>query len=88
MAMGAWAISGTLWVFAGFIGGAAHFALLRRNAMLYVTGGGLQVAIGLQILRLASIGLLLGCAAWHGTLSLLLAAFGAILARALVLWAT
>ena len=85
--MGEWAMSETLWLSAGFIGGSAHFALLRRIAMLYVSGGGLRRAIGLQIARLAAIGLLLGCAASHGTLPLLLAALGAIVARPLVLQA-
>ena len=79
-------MSEMLWLSAGFVGGAAHFALLRGNAMLYVTGDRLQRAIGLQMLRLATIGLLLGLAAWHGTLPLLLAALGALFARPLVVW--
>ena len=42
-------------------------------------------AIALQVLRLAAVAALLGFAAWHGALPLLLAALGIMLARHLVL---
>ena len=74
-----------IWLLAGFVGGVAHFVLLHRNTLLYVSNGDLLTAIGLQALRLAAIGLLLGFAAWHGALPLLLAALGVILARPVVL---
>lgn len=74
-----------LWLLAGFVGGVSHFVLLHRNTLLYVNGGALLTALGLQALRLAAIGLLLGFAAWHGVLPLLLAALGVMLARPVVL---
>ena len=62
-----------------------HFALLRRNASLYVQSGVLLQAIGLQVLRLAMIASLLGLVAWQGALPLLLVALGIVLVRPLVL---
>jgi hypothetical protein len=62
-----------------------HFALLRWNTQLYLGGGAVPGAVGVQIVRLTSIALLLGFAAWHGALPLLLTASGVTLARPLVL---
>jgi hypothetical protein len=73
------------WLLAGFVGGVAHFVLLHRNTLLYVSSGAVLTAIGLQVLRLAAIGFLLGFAAWHGAHPLLLAALGVMLARPLLL---
>jgi F1F0 ATPase subunit 2 len=73
-----------LWSLAGLATGATHFALLRWNTRLYLTGGLMQ-AVGAQLLRLASIALPLCMAAWNGALPLLLAASGVMVARFLVL---
>jgi N-ATPase, AtpR subunit len=77
-----------LWPLAGFAAGAAHFALLRWNTRLYLTGGGFLRAAGAQLLRLAGMACLLGFAVWNGALPLLLAATGLMLARLLVLRTT
>jgi hypothetical protein len=77
-----------LWLLAGLAGGAAHFALLRQNMRLYLAGGNLAHALILQALRFAVTAALLGFAALHGAMSLLLAALGVALARLLVLHAT
>jgi hypothetical protein len=74
-----------VWLLAGLTGGIAHFALLRWNTRLYLGGGSVARALGAQALRLAGTTLLLGFAAWHGALPLLLATVGVMLARLLVL---
>jgi hypothetical protein len=74
-----------LWLLLGLVGGATYFALLRRNASLYLRSGVLLQAIGLQVLRLAMIASLLGLVAWQGALPLLLVALGIVLVRPLVL---
>ena len=73
-----------LWLFAGLAAGSAHFVLLHWNTRLYVSGG-LAEAIGVQVLRLAAIAILLGFAALHGALPLLLAALGVFIARSVML---
>jgi hypothetical protein len=73
------------WLLAGVAGGTAHFALLRWNTRLYLTGGSMARALGAQVLRLVATALLLAFAAWHGALPLLLAAIGVVVARLLVL---
>lgn len=65
----------------GFAGGLAHFALLARNAALYLRPRGLWPAIGLQLARLALTGALLVGAARFGAMPLLAAALGLFLAR-------
>ena len=75
----------TLWLLAGLAAGTVHFSLLRWNTLLYLTSGVIMSAVGTQLLRLASIVLLLGLAAWHSAIALLLAATGVMLARLLVL---
>ena len=74
-----------LWLLLGLAGGATYFALLRRNASLYLQSSVLLQAIGLQVLRLAMIASLLGLVAWQGALPLLLVALGIVLVRPLVL---
>ncbi len=73
------------WLLAGLAGGTAHFGLLRWNTRLYLAGGSVARALGVQALRLAATTVLLAFAAWHGALPLLLAAIGVVLARLLVL---
>ena len=94
MAMDARTMIAALWLLVGLAGGVAHFALLRRNTMLFLSScqasclssaSSLAHAIALQVLRLAAVVALLGFAAWHGALPLLLAALGVMLARHLVL---
>jgi hypothetical protein len=94
MAMDARTMIAALWLLAGLAGGVAHFALLRRNTTLFLSScqasclssaSSLAHAIALQVLRLAAVVALLGFAAWHGALPLLLAALGIMLARHLVL---
>jgi hypothetical protein len=74
-----------VWLLAGLGLGAAHFALLRRNALLYLDAGGFMRALGLQALRIGGIAAGLTFAAWHGALPLLLAALGVMIARPLML---
>jgi len=69
----------------GFVAGALHFVLLRWNTALYVRGGALVPAIGVQGLRLAVTAAVLFAVALHGALALLLAAGGVLLARMVVL---
>jgi hypothetical protein len=88
VAMDARTMSAVLWLFAGLAGGVSHFALLRWNTLFYVKAGALAYAIGLQLLRLAVIASLLGLAAWHGALPLLLVGLGIVLARPVVLRVT
>ncbi len=82
-------MSGITWLLPGFFGGAAYFALLRWNTLLYVSARdharfAFARALGLQFLRLGGIGLMLGFAARDGALPLLFAALGVMLARPLV----
>lgn len=77
-------MTGAVWFLAGLLGGAAYFALLRWNTMLYVRPVFAQ-ALGVQLLRLAGMGVLLGFAAHHGAWPLLLAALGMLVARPLAL---
>ncbi len=74
-----------LWLLTGLGVGAAHFALLRRNTLLYLGAGGFVRALGLQALRIACVAAWLTFAAWHGALPLLLAALGIMIARPLIL---
>jgi hypothetical protein len=78
-------MSALLWLLIGLAGGTVHFLLLRWNTSLYVGAGGLGRAVGAQALRMASVAVLLGIAARHGVLPLLLAALGIMIARPLVL---
>lgn len=77
--------SGAIFLSLGFMAGALFFALLRWNAMLYVRGGSLARALGLQAIRLAAMGGLLIVVALHGALPLLLTALGLLIARPVVL---
>jgi hypothetical protein len=88
LALDASAMTVVLWMLVGLAGGIAHFVLLRSNARLYLAGGGVPLALGMQVLRLAATALVLGFAAWHGALPLLLTALGFTFARVLVLRAT
>jgi hypothetical protein len=85
MAMDARALILLLWLLGGLGAGAAHFALLRRNAALYISAGSFVRAATLQVLRIAGIAEGLTFAAWHGALPLLLAALGVMMARPLIL---
>jgi hypothetical protein len=78
-------MSAAVWLLVGLAGGTAHFALLRWNTRLYLTGGSVARPLGVQALRLAATTVLLAFAAWHGAMPLLLAAIGVLLARLLVL---
>ncbi|HUN39321.1 MAG TPA: ATP synthase subunit I [Acetobacteraceae bacterium] len=74
-----------LWLVFGLTAGAGHFALLRWNAGLYLSGSGVLCALAVQMLRMAATGVLLAFAAVHGALALLTAAIGVLVARMLVL---
>jgi N-ATPase, AtpR subunit len=82
--MDASAMSITLWLLAGLAGGMAHFALLRWNTALYLTGS-VAAALGLRGVRMALTTALLVVAVRHGALPLLLAALGVLLARPMVM---
>jgi N-ATPase, AtpR subunit len=70
---------------AGLAAGTLHFALLRWNASLYARPGCIAGAVGLQMVRLALLGLVLALIAMRGGLPLLLAALGVLIARPLVM---
>ncbi|HUB13553.1 MAG TPA: ATP synthase subunit I [Acetobacteraceae bacterium] len=74
-----------LWLAFGLAVGASHFALLRWNAALYLSGASLARALAVQLLRLTATTALLAFAAWHGALALFAAAVGVFLARMLVM---
>lgn len=68
-------MSAAFWLLIGLAGGAAHFALLRYNAELYVSGSAVR-AFGVQVMRMVMTTALLALAAWHGTMPLLFATLG------------
>ena len=68
----------------GLVVGTLHFTLLRWNTALYMRGGALVSAIGVQGLRLVVTAAALFAVAVHGALALLLAAAGVLLARMVV----
>lgn len=72
------------WFLAGVLCGTVHFALLWRGTRLFATTGAALPVIGYAVLRLVATTLLLGFAALHGALPLLLAAAGVLTARPLV----
>jgi hypothetical protein len=79
------ALLDAFWLLLGIAGGTAHFALLRWNTRLYLTGGNVARALGVQVLRLAATTALLAFAVWHGAVPLLFATIGVVVARLLVL---
>jgi len=78
-------MNAALWLFAGLAWGAVHFALLRRNTLLYLDGNHLAFGLALQALRLAAVVALLVLAVRHGALPLLLAALGVLSSRPIML---
>ncbi len=77
-----------LWLLFGLAGGTCHFAMLRWNATLYLSGTGMLRALAVQVVRMAATAGLLFFAVSHGAVALLAAAIGVLLARALILRAT
>jgi hypothetical protein len=69
---------------AGVLLGFVHFATLRRITWLYL-GGNLPLALGLQMLRLALVGLVLLTLAYLGAGALLAGALGLLAVRHLFL---
>jgi len=69
----------------GFAAGTLFFVLLRWNTALYMRGGGLALAVAIQLGRLAAVAGLLALVALHGALPLLLTAVGLLIARPIVL---
>jgi N-ATPase, AtpR subunit len=69
----------------GLLAGTLHFALLRRNAALFVQPGRIWMAAALQVARLGVLAGLLVMAALHGASPLLLTALGLLIARPIVL---
>ncbi|MDR2213971.1 MAG: ATP synthase subunit I [Pseudomonadales bacterium] len=74
-----------LFLLSGYAAGRLHFALLRRNTELYLQGGAVARAVGMQLTRLAFIALVLVVAAYFGAASLVACAVGIMLARLVVL---
>jgi F1F0 ATPase subunit 2 len=68
----------------GLAAGAIHFATLHWNVRLLIAGA-LAKAIGLQLLRLASVVVLFGVLAKLGAWPLLCGATALLLARSLIL---
>jgi F1-F0 ATPase (N-ATPase) AtpR subunit len=81
-------LAGAIYPSLGFMAGTLFFALLRRNAWLYMRGGSLAFAVALQGVRFAAVCLLLVLTALHGALPLLLTALGLLIARPVVLRCT
>lgn len=73
-----------LFLIVGALAGGLHFVLLRRNADLFVRGGSVLSAIGLQFGRMGVTIALLVAAALCGWPSLLTCAAGVLLARQVV----
>jgi F1F0 ATPase subunit 2 len=69
----------------GFAAGLVHFATLRQVTALYLGGGALPRALGLQLLRLALLAGVLVLLARLGAGPLLAGALGVLIARAMVL---
>lgn len=69
----------------GIMAGTTFFALLRWNTLLYVQGGSLGFALGLQAVRIGLLGGLLVLTALQGALPLLLTALGLLIARPIVM---
>jgi F1F0 ATPase subunit 2 len=70
--------------FVGIAAGALHFATLRWNVRLLISGTPAK-AIGLQLLRLAGVAVLFGVLAKLGAWPLLCGAAGLLLARGFIL---
>jgi F1F0 ATPase subunit 2 len=70
--------------FVGIAAGALHFATLRWNVRLLISGAPAK-AIGLQLLRLAGVAVLFGVLAKLGAWPLLCGAAGLLLARGFIL---
>jgi F1F0 ATPase subunit 2 len=70
--------------FVGFAAGALHFATLRWNVRLLISGAPAK-AIALQMLRLAGVAVLFGVLAKLGPGPLLCGAAGLLLARGFIL---
>lgn len=68
----------------GTVIGYAHFATLRLNVQLYLSGGGAARALALQALRIALLAGGLGALAWLGAPALLGGMAGILLARRIV----
>lgn len=73
-----------LFLAAGCVSGAAFFALLRWNTVLYMRGESLLLGGTVQLLRLAVMVGVLTAAARQGALPLLVTALGLLIARAFV----
>lgn len=73
------------WVVAGLGFGFGYFAALRRTVELYGAQGTRLVPIALTLGRIAGASLFLGFAAAYGTLPLLAAFLGFLVARSLAL---
>ena len=78
------AVIALMFLILGFLAGALHFTLLRRNADLFVSGGSPLAAIGLQLGRMATTAGVLLIAALNGWVSLLAATAGLMAARQVV----
>jgi N-ATPase, AtpR subunit len=79
------AVKLAVWSAYGLAAGTAHFALLRWNTALYLSGIRIVRAAAVQLLRVTATGTALAFAAWHGTAALLATAVCVMLARLLVL---
>ncbi len=79
------AVTLALWSAFGLVAGTAHFALLRWNTGLYLTGTHILRAAAVQLLRVTATAAALAFAVWHGAAALLATAVCVMLARILVL---
>lgn len=69
----------------GLGAGLLHFSTLEKVTQLYLAGGGIGLALGLQLARLALLGAVLVGLAYTGALPLLTGALGILAGRTIVL---
>jgi len=74
-------LAGAVFLAIGFIAGAVFFGLLRLNARLYAQKGPVWRPVGLSFIRLLALGAVLAVTAQSGTVALLVAAVGVMIAR-------
>ena len=70
----------------GIATGGLHFALLRRNIVIYLRGNGIWRAVAMQAARFSAVAGLFALAAMHGAMPLLSAAIGVLIARHFVVY--
>jgi hypothetical protein len=77
-------LSAAIFLAIGLAAGGLFFALLRWNAALYAQRGPIWRPVLLTLTRLIALGAVLAATAQHGTVALLTATIGVMIARPVV----